>query len=189
MMNLHLLIVLTLCSLMVPPAQAESVAASSDSLSEQLEAMVKRYQKKADQHSATRIVKKVVAGTASGVALGIIVSSVQAARWEDPDPYTPSDGREGIVFFLQGLFFGTMVGFPIGVTLVDPYDSFAATLMGGIIGGIIPVVGPIVGSLYASEKSRKPLSTDKSKPQDHRGSFTLVPTLNGGLSAIAQLRF
>ena len=42
--------------------------------------------------------------------------------------------------------------------------------------------GPIIGSLYGSEKSRK-------LPQDRRVFFGLAPTLNGGLSAVAQLRF
>ena len=182
----------------VQPAQAEPEAARSDSLSEQMEAMVKRYYTKADNREALRIAKKVAAGTLSGVVFTAIGTGVQAARWEDPDPYTPSDGLEGIVFFVQGLLVGSMVGFPIGVTLVDPHDSFAATLMGGLIPGLAgytlievggsPAIGvmmalfsPII-SLHASEKSRKP-------PQDRRVSFGLAPTLNGGLSVVTQLRF
>ena len=194
-MNLHLLLVLALCALLAQPAQAqaqaEPEAARSDSLSEHMEAYgtggTYEY-----TETELRITKKVVAGTASGVVFAVL----GAKAYED----------EGFGHILVGVLIGSTVGFPLGVTLVDPYDSFAATLMGGIIGGIIPVVGPIIGSLYASEKSRQPpsaetsassveslrrsaSSAEPSKPQDCRVAFILAPTFNGGLSAIARIRF
>ena len=150
--------------------QAEPGAARSDSLSEQMEAMVDAKAAKRE-NADLRIAKKVVAGTALGVVFGVLGAK---AAYED--------GLIGYPVF--GMIIGSTVGFPLGVTLVDPYDSFVETiLMGGIVmGGIIPIVGPIIGSLYVSEKSRKP-------PQDCRVSFTLAPTLNGGLSASTTLHF
>ena len=149
-----------------------------------------------------RLVAKVAAGTVSAAVLGALTIGVQAARWEDTDPSTSSSGMEGLVFFVQGLLVGSMVGFPMGVTLVDPHDSFLVTLLGGatpglagimmmaagrgsavsVIGGVVTLFGPIVGSLHASEKSRK-------RPRDRRVSLGLAPTLNGGLTPVARLRF
>ena len=180
-MNLYVLLVLALCALMARPAQAqiqaEPVAASSDSLSGQpwpeRSDWTEAYgTSSTDKYTETelRIAKKVAAGTALGVVFGVLGAKMAY-----------EDGLMGYPLF--GVLIGSTVGFPLGVTLVDPYDSFVETmLIGGIVGGIIPVVGPIIGSLYVSEKSRKSL-------QDRRVSFDLFPTLNGGLSAVAQLRF
>ena len=44
------------------------------------------------------------------------------------------------------------------------------------------LVGPFISSLIASELWRQP-------PQTRRVSFALAPTPNGGLSAVATLRF
>ena len=108
-------------------------------------------------------------------------------------------------------YHGTLFGFPLGVSLADPYDSFSHTLLVGYLLGLgvshvndikadtreshpyvillsdlgnsIALVSvALVGSLYASEKWRKP-------PQDTRVSFGLFPTFNGGLSTVAHLRF
>ena len=194
-MKIYVLIVLALCALLTPPAQAQEEP--GDSL------MVKERHRPFDiEDPGFRLLVKMAAGTASGVAFTALTIGVQAARWEDTDPDMPTSGHEGIVFFLEGLLVGSVFGFPIGVTLVDPYDSFTATLMGGLmpgmsgsllvvagrgsvisyIGGAVTLFGPFIGSLYGSEKSRKP-------PQDRRVSFALSPTPEGGLSAVAQLRF
>ena len=141
-----------------------------------------------------RLLAKVAAGTASGVALTAVAVGVQAARYQAP--YVPASGHEGIAFLIYGALFGGTVGFPIGVSAVDPHDSLVATLMGGVmvggvgyalvgagrgswvsvIGGAVALCGPFIGSLYASEKSRQ-------LPQDRRGSFGFAPAPNGGLSA------
>ena len=148
-----------------------------------------------------RLLAKVAAGTVSGLAVTALSIPIQDSIVEpsgDPD----TDAWRGLEFLLIGAAIGSTVGFPIGVSLVDPYDSFVATLMGGVmtgggglalvgagrgswlsvIGGMVALCGPFIGSLSASEKSRQ-------LPQDRRISFALSPTLNGGLSAVTTLRF
>ena len=141
-----------------------------------------------------RFLAKVAAGTASGAvftfsAIGFMALTVG-------DGYADDD-LAGVGYFLTSVAIGCSVGFPLGVTLVDPHDSFSKTLLAGVIPGVVGInslwgntselglllayVGPIT-SLYASEKWRKP-------PQACRVSFALSPTLNGGLSAVATLRF
>ena len=180
----------------VQPAQTEPEAARSDSLSEQMEAMVKRYYTKADNREALRIGKKAVVGTFSGIVFTGMAMGVQDKIWEpygDPD----ADAYRTLGFLLSGLVIGCSVGFPFGVSSVDPYDSLPMTLLAGVIPGsvgigliwagheigfLVAYVTPIIGSLIASEKWRKP-------PQDRRISVGLVPNPKGGLSAIATLRF
>ncbi len=164
-------------------------SAASDSLSEQMEAMVERYYKKADNRDALRIAKKVAAGTASG----IVFTGAAMIFLDERD----SRGFETLAYFFGGFLFGTAAGFPIGVTSVDPYDSLPITLLAGVIPGsvgigliranheigfLVAYVGPIIGSLYASERWHQP-------SQNRRISFGLSPALNGCLSAITTLRF
>ncbi len=137
-----------------------------------------------------RLLAKVGAGTASG----IIVTAMAASAIANADNFMGGH-------ILAGSVFGCSVGFPLGVSMVDHYDSLLITLLGGVIplsagaylvgheiesirvlGATAIFVGPIIGSLYASEKWRQ-------LPQARRVSFALSPTLNGGLSAVAQLRF
>ena len=146
------------------------------------------------ENRGLRLLAKVAAGTASGIAFTAMTLSVQAAY------YDPSSDLD-FGFILGGTVIGWTVGFPLGVSLVDPYDSLPKTLLAGVIPGAIGYsylllnqdnagieapffmyVVPFIFSLHTSEKSRQP-------PQAHRVSFALSPTLNGGLSAIAQLRF
>ena len=182
---------------LVGPAQAVSMDSSAsvqvqtptqaeiDSLSAKMEARINRN---------LRIAKKVAAGTASG---GVFTfSAIGFMALTIGDGYADDD-LAGLGNLLASVAIGCSVGFPLGVTLVDPYDSLSETLFSGVIPGAIGMslvrsgdgsgflmayVGPIIGSLYASEKSRQP-------PQDHRVFFGLAPTFNGGLSAVAQLRF
>ncbi len=129
---------------------------------------------------------RILAKAATGTGTGLFFTVISTERL----------GGE-IGSDLLGLFIGYSVGFPLGVTLIDPYDSLAGTLMGSILGvlgiwaialpaddslGSILIIGPIIGSLYMSELSRKP-------PQARRVSFGLAPALNGGFSASAKLRF
>ena len=115
-----------------------------------------------------------------------------------------SRGRNDIGSGL-GIFIFSLFSHTFGSPIVDPHDSPNETLRWAQIGGLgglgvgvvfagIPeplgaigsfaaiYLGPVVGSIYGSEKSRNP-------PQAHRISFGLAPTLNGGLSASATLRF
>ena len=164
-------------------------SAASDSLSEQMGAMVERYYKKATNRDALRIAKKVAAGTASG----IVFTGAAMIFLDERD----SSGFDTLAYFFSGLFFGTTAGFPIGVTSVDPYDSLPITLLSGVIPGsvgiglirashdigfLVAYVGPIIGSLYASERWHQP-------SQNRRISFGLSPALNGCLSAVTTLRF
>ena len=149
------------------------------------------------KRAAVRIPTKVVFGTLSGVAFTAIGFGVVASI--DDSSYEKT--HAGIGYFLIGMLIGSSVGFPLGVTAVDPYDSLPKTLLAGVIPPIlagyalaiaseemedigVPLmyVGPIIGSLYASEKWREP-------PQSRRVSLALAPALNGGLSAAATLRF
>ena len=189
----------------VPPAQAEPEVARSDSLSEQMEAMVKRYYTKADNREARRISKKVAAGLLGGVggglAGGAIMVGIDSGEFGDEIPA------------LLGFWGGNLVGTAVGVSAVDPQDNFLITLAGSAllgagapyaiavisvetnwdIGGLIALsglLGPIVGATIASEVWRKPLSAKPDlKPKAHRVSVGLVPNLKGGLSAVATLRF
>ena len=189
----------------VPPAQAKPVAARSDSLSEQMEAMVKRYYTKADnrENPDLRIAKKLAAGTFSGVSFAAIGFAIMDKALNN-DSYS-DDGLEGIGLLLGGLLIGSWVGFPMGVSSVDPHDSLGKTLLGsgvaglgglglGVLGSkmnsevlaqvglISSFVAPPIISIVVSEASRK-------SPQAHRISVDLVPAPNRGLSAVATLRF
>ena len=181
------------------PSQAEPEAARSDSPSDQMEVMVKRYYTKAakQENSGLRISKKVGVGTFSGIAFALMAVGVHDKIWEpygDPD----ADAARAMDFFLFTGVIGWSVGFPLGVSSVDPYDSLPKTLLAGVIPGAVEIglllmsdsgtgfgmgyVGSVISSLIASELWRK-------SPQDHRVSVGLVPDPKGGLSAIATLRF
>ena len=149
------------------------------------------------ENGGLRLLTKVVAGTVSGIAFTGMSMIVQDKIWEprgDPD----ADAYRTLSFFLIGGTVGCGVGFPLGVSEVDPYDSWPVTLLAGIIPGLAGIsllageqsegtaflfmyVVPVVNSLIASELWRK-------RPQDRRVSFALAPTLNGSLSAATILR-
>ena len=191
------LLIAALYGLLVQPAQADPEVTRSDSLSEQMEAMGKKYYTKAakQENSGLRILKKVGVGTFSGTAFTLMAIGVHEKIWESS---RSTDGVGHVLFSLGGI--GWCVGFPLGVSSVDPYDSLPKTLLAGFIPGAVEVgfllltgnsmteglwmlsVGPVISSLIASELSRKP-------PQAHRISVGLVPNPKGGLSAVATLRF
>ena len=186
-MKIHVLIVLALCALLTPPAQAQEEP--GDSL------MVKeRHRSFGIENVGLRLLAKVAAGTASGLIFTGMAIGVQNQIWEPT-------GDIDIGFLLNGLLLGSWIGFPFGVSTVDPYDSFPRTLFFGVIPPVlagyslaiaseemgdigVPLMyfGPIIGSLIASEVWRKP-------PQDRRVSFALSPTPDGGLSASTTLHF
>ena len=91
------------------------------------------------------------------------------------------------------------------MSTVDPHDSLGKTLLGSGVAGLgglgliaiaviarsealahlgvtVSFAAPPIVSIAMSEASRKP-------PQARRVSFGVAPTLNGGLSAFATLRF
>ncbi|MCE2447610.1 MAG: hypothetical protein J4F35_04225 [Candidatus Latescibacteria bacterium] len=183
--------------LRVQPAQAEPEAARSDSLSEKMEAMVKRYYMKADKREGggLRMLKKGIAGTFSGIAFTLIALGVHDKIWEPSGGPDGAVGAVGVLLYVGGI--GWSVGFPLGVSSVDPYDSLPKTLLAGVIPGAVGIglllndfetgfemvyVVPVISSLMASELWRKP-------PQDRRVSFGFAPIPNGGLSAVSTLHF
>ena len=169
--------------------------AASDSLSEQVKAMIKRYH---TEDGSLRIPKKVAVGTASGIVFTLLSFGVLGDALSDGS-YSDS-GLEALVIFFYSSNIGFSVGFPLGVSSVDPYDSFPKTLLAGVIPGAVEILSwrmgnsvkgfwfrpasivSVISSLTVSELSRKP-------PQARRVSVGLVPNLKGGLSAVATLRF
>ena len=148
-----------------------------------------------------RVLAKVAAGTASGVAFTLISFKVMSSLNDVP---SPDERFRGLEFLIIGSVIGSTVGFPLGVTAVDPYDSWSKTLLAGVIPGSIGIgfmltgdtgkqeagfwmgsAVPVLLSLIASEQARQPPQAS----QNSRVFFDLVPTLNGGLSAAATLRF
>ena len=170
-------------------------SAASDSLSEQMKAMIKRYY---TEDGSLRIPKKVAVGTASGIVFTVLSFGVLGDALSDGS-YSDS-GLEALVIFFYSSNIGFSVGFPLGVSSVDPYDSFPKTLLAGVIPGAVEILSwrmgnsvkglwfrpasivSVISSLTVSELSRKP-------PQARRVSVGLVPNPKGGLSAIATLRF
>ena len=163
-------------------------SAASDSLSEQMKAMIKRYY---TEDMTLRIAKKVAGGTVFCFAFTVL------GLWgSEGDGYYSDSGLEGAALVLSTAAIGTSVGFPLGVSLVDPYDSLPKTLLAGVIPGAIwrmdnslevsgfwmASITSVISSLIASELSRKP-------PQPRRISVGLIPDPRGNLSAVATLRF
>ena len=149
------------------------------------------------KHAAVRIPTKVVFGTLFCVVSTAISASLYDTYLDSEDETgDPWGGLDGVLY---GLVVGGAVGFPVGVTLVDPDDSLLWTLLAGVIpaaagtyllaseaspatGFLLAWVSPPSAALVASELRRKP-------SEDHRTSFAIAPTPEGGLSAVAALRF
>ena len=146
------------------------------------------------ENRGLRLLAKIAVGTASGVVFTAMSTFVMATTQERTGD---ADAHGTIGSLLAGGAIGCSVGFPWGVSKVDPYDSLPTTLLAGVIPAsallranqqsegiafLAIYVVPIISSLIASELSRKP-------PQDRRVSFGLASTLNGGLSAVTMLRF
>ena len=196
MSHLRVLLVLSLCALMARPVQAQTGAV--DSLT------VKEKSRPFDiENRALRFLAKVAAGTASSVAFTAIGFGVVGRALSDGS-YS-DDGLEGYGLLFASLYVGNLVGFPLGVSKVDPHDSLGKTLLGSGVAGLgglgilavavitrsealahlgvmVSFAAPPIVSIAMSEASRKP-------PESRRVSFGLSPTLNGGLSASAILHF
>ena len=157
------------------------------------------------KHAAARIVTKTVFGTVSCAAFSVISRSLHRNYIYNEEQEDPNDPWRGLESASFGLAVGIAVGFPVGVTAVDPDDSLPWTLLAGVIPAatgyylpefgdpnevsflwFAPVIligaGPVILSLAASELWRNP-------SEDHRASFGIIPTPKGGLSAVTTLRF
>ena len=155
------------------------------------------------ENEALRFLAKAAAGTASSVVFTAIAFGGLGEVLID-DSYS-DDGLEAVGLLFVSSYVGTMVGFPLGVSTVDPHDSLGKTLLGSGVAGLgglgliaiaviarsealahlgvtVSFAAPPIVSIAMSEASRKP-------PQARRVSFGVAPTLNGGLSAFATLRF
>ena len=170
-------------------------SAASDSLSEQMKAKIKRYH---TEDGSLRIPKKVATGTASCLVFTVLSFGVLGDALSDGS-YSDS-GLEALVILYFSSVIGFSVGFPLGVSSVDHYDSLPKTLLAGVIPGAMEIglwrmgnpveesgfwlasIVSVVSSLTVSELSRKP-------PQARRVSIDLLPNPKGSLSAIATLRF
>lgn len=72
-----------------------------------------------------RIARKIVLGTAMGAVLtGVSIYVQGQTSGHSDDPF------DGIGFLINGIGVGCSVGFPLGVTLADPHDSFSKTMLG-----------------------------------------------------------
>ena len=160
------------------------------------------------KNKGLRLLTKVAVGGVVGGGSGFVGASIALGvgvqSRSDPEPGTdPSSGDAlGNIFAtVLGSCIGNMVGSAIGVSLVDPQDNFRITLGRSLAGSVVGLlggigltaaskgtlwpslfVGPVAMATAWSERSRK-------APESRRVSFSLAPTLNGSLSAVAQLRF
>ena len=149
------------------------------------------------RHAAVRIPTKVVFGTLFCMSVTAISASLYDTYIEGETEYR-DDPWGGLDSVHYGLIAGSALGFPAGVTAIDPDDSLLGTLLAGVIpaaaglylltsespaaGFLLVWVSPPVFSLATSELWRNP-------SQDHRSSFAVAPASMGGLSAVTTLPF
>ena len=152
-----------------------------------------------------RVALKLIAGTVGGVIGVKMVNSILPCF---PDDYAGDYDPVYCKSAEAALLYGYPVGIAIGVSLVGPRDRPIPSLIRplvlslggsavGLIGGILLAnvnddvfwpslpVFPIVGATLASELWRNP----PQDSQNSRVSVRLGPAPNGGLSAVATLRF
>lgn len=198
MFHLRLLLILSLCGLLVQPAQAEP----GDSLAVEAEPVDSYF---LNDRAITRIPTKAGLGVLTAIGTGLL-SIIVAQPFIGEEP-------EGALFPEEvGYFFvGLVVGYPLGVYLADPVESsFWMTCVGyGLVtGAVVQTKGDnwfegvlFYGSpIMASELSRllpkryrnpNPFKWlfGKFRRPSPRVSFGLVPDFQRGLSARATLRF
>ncbi len=149
------------------------------------------------RHAAVRIPTKVVFGTLFCLSITAISANLYDTYIEGETEYR-DDPWGGLDSVYYGLIAGSALGFPAGVTAIDPDDSLPWTLLAGVIPGaaglyflasespaagfLLAWVSPPVFSLATSELWRNP-------SQDHRSSFAVAPASMGGLSAVTTLPF
>ncbi len=129
---------------------------------------------------------RVLTKVATGTGLGFSFTAISIKGLGE---------RLGVGGSLLGIVIGCSIGFPLGVTFVDPYDSFDETLLAGVVPGfasyslillynqdLLMYVFPLINSLIVSELSREP-------PQVRRVSFELAPAAKSGLYGSVRLHF
>ena len=147
------------------------------------------------ESKSKRVVGKLVGGVLGG-GLFALAGDVVGINVGD----CPSDASFcELEIFLVGGWFGYLVGVPVGMNKMDPYDQFKYSLAGSLIGGAASlvlltdeelvenlwpafVISPLVGAAIMSEFSRK-------LPENRRVSIGLLPGPKGRVSAFATLRF
>ena len=174
-----------------PPPEAWETSSQRPAGQETTNTTVVKKQGSSFLRGSLRVVKKVASGTIVGIVFsGIVLGGSRSAG-----------GDSGIGAAAAGYAaFG--LGYPIGVYAVDARESsFWLTLIGGGLGwwGAATLseraawVTFFGAPVLASELSRKDAVTGGPKQpkqsQDLRFSLGLVPEFQGGLSAVATLRF
>ena len=174
-----------------PPPEAWETSSQRPAGQETTNTTVVKKQGSSFLRGSLRVVKKVASGTIVGIVFsGIVLGGSRSAG-----------GDSGIGAAAAGYAaFG--LGYPIGVYAVDARESsFWLTLIGGGLGwwGAAKLSERVAwvtffgAPVLASELSRKDAVTGGPKrpkqSQDLRFSLGLVPEFQGGLSAVATLRF
>ena len=147
------------------------------------------------ENRSRRIAGKLVGGVLGGTLFSLAGGLVGINVGNCPEDETYCEAGN----FLIGGWVGYLVGVPIGMNQMDPYDRFKDSLAGSLIGGAASLViftdeelakylwpvlfiSPLVGAAIKSESSRK-------TPEVRRFSIGLFPGPKGRVSAFATLRF
>lgn len=147
------------------------------------------------ENKPRRIVGKLFGGVLGGGLVALVGGTVAAATSDCTEDETFCKLEDSLI----GGWFGYLVGVPIGMNQMDPYDRFTYSLAGSLIGGAASlviftdeelaeklwpalVISPLVGAVIMSEFSRE-------LPEDRRVSIGLLPGPKGRLAAVATLRF
>ena len=150
------------------------------------------------QNPGLRVLAKAASGTVSSFfVFSVSYITMAAIREPSNDPDTSAYNALGDILFSATI--GWTVGFPFGVSAVDPHDSLPITLLAGVVPAVAGVslqevsegregpaaflvyIAPVISSLIASEASRKP-------PASSGASFALSPIPAGALCKVT-LRF
>ena len=138
------------------------------------------------ENPVIRIAKKL----GGGVLGGILSAGLFAVLPTSDDPFVEINAS------FEMALLGEMVGAAVCVSWVDSRDRWMLTWGGSVAGWLVARMGvkrdywpliysPIAGAIIGSELWRKP----PQDSQNSRVSVRLGPAPNGGLSAVATLRF
>ena len=141
------------------------------------------------ENPVIRIAKKLGAGVLGGSLGVLVVFVIGESADSDSDPIAAAAAGPHIALI------GYTLGSPIGMSRVDSRDKGILTWAGSIAGWFVGRMAlerdtswpfaPLIGATLASELWRKP----PQDSQNSRVSVRLGPAPNGGLSAVATLRF
>lgn len=199
---------IAVCCLLVQPTQAEpvdSVSVENGETENRPNPLWPRIRSIGGGEQATkRILAKTFVGSVSSIVFsGALTAVLVHLKKEEHYETEPSIFSGGIIY---GMMYGPLLGFPVGVSLADPHDSFTFTLMASYLlsFGVLETFRytgdgsvfftydskyaffaystSVVSSLIASEIWR-------NSPKTHQISFGSSPIPNGGLSVFATLHF